>query len=511
MSEIVKTVLGEVRGFVGPEGIRTFLGIPYGAGTAGPNRFRAPLPAEPWNGVRNATSYGPSCPQGKPMLSYEDPASIKGLDAPVNEDCLVLNVWTPAAGDGGKRPVMVWLHGGGFRVGSGSHPVTDGTNLAAHGNVVVVSLNHRLSIYGFLYLEEVCGSDFAGSGVAGMLDIVLALEWVRDNIEAFGGDPSNVTVFGESGGGRKVSVLMGMPVARGLFHRAIIESGPHPRCVSAAIATRLVTRYFEYLGLKVGDVTSLQALSDRELFNQFVRFVGNTDDPELKSGMWLLSPVIDGKFLPANPFSPASPESRHVPLIIGTNKNEAALQLANIPGIADIDETQLIERLRSIAGNHVEEVLGVYRRNRPEASRYELLTVISSEDRHFLSIETAEEKAKQGGAPVYMYLFTWESNYGLYKAAHTMEIPFVFRNLDTTFIVGSGENRNALSEIMSDAWIAFARTGNPDHPGLPGWGPFDIKNRATMIFDIPPKLEHDPWREERLAWKETPAKLPWES
>ena len=405
---------------------------------------------------------------------------------------------------------MVWLHGGGFQVGSGSHPVTDGTNLAARGNVVVVSLNHRLNIYGFLYLEEVCGPDFAGSGVAGMLDIVLALKWVRDNIEAFGGDPSNVTIFGESGGGRKVSVLMGMPAARDLFHKAIIESGPHPRCIPGKIATRLASRYFEYLGLKVGDVASLQALSVRELYNQFVRFIEKTDDPMLKGGMWLLSPVVDGKYLPANPFSPASAESSHVPLIIGTNKNEAALQLATIPGIADIDETQLLERLRRVVGDRVEEVLSVYRRNRPGESRYDLLTIISSEDRHLLSVETAEEKVKQRSAPVYMYLFTWESNHGLYKAAHTMEIPFVFRNLDATFIVGTKENRSTLSDIMSDAWIAFAQTGNPNHPALPKWEPFEIKNRATMIFNVPTKLEYDPWREERLAWREIPAKLPWE-
>jgi para-nitrobenzyl esterase len=205
---------------------------------------------------------------------------------------------------------------------------------------------------------------------------------------------------------------MGMPAARGLFHKAIIESGPHPRCIPGKIATRLASRYFEHLGLKVGDVASLQVLSVRELFNQFVKFVDKVDDPMLKGGMWLLSPVVDGKYLPANPFSPASPESRHIPLIIGTNKNEAALQLATIPGIADIDETQLLERLQRVVGDRAEEVLGMYRRNRPGESRYDLLTVISSEDRHLLSIETAEEKSKQGGAPVYMYLFTWESNHG---------------------------------------------------------------------------------------------------
>ena len=513
MAEITITTLGKVRGFKGSKGIYTFLGIPYGANTAGDRRFRPPVPPESWEGVRDAFTYGPSCPQGKPTLWEKDPASIKGLNAPVGEDCLVLNVWTPGIDDNKKRPVMVWLHGGGFQVGSGSHPVTDGTNLASCGDVVVVSLNHRLSIYGFLHLEEICGPDFAGSGVAGMLDIVLALKWVRDNIEAFGGDPSNVTIFGESGGGRKVSVLMGMPAARGLFHRAIIESGPHPRCIPRDLATRLASKYFEWLGLEVGDVAKLQSLSEREVFNQFGKFISSTDDSLLgggRAGRWLLSPVVNGNFLPANPFSPASPASFDVPLLIGTNKDEAALFLANEPGIGDINKEQVIERLQGVLGDRAEDVFKLHRRNRPEESLYSTLTAISSEDRRLLSIETAEAKVKQGGAPVYMYFFTWESNSGLLKAAHTMEIPFIFRNLDATPIVGTREDRYALADMMSDAWIAFARNGNPNYPGLPKWEAYDIERRATMIFDVPSKLEYDPRCEERLAWKGIPVKMPWE-
>jgi para-nitrobenzyl esterase len=513
MDEKIMTTLGEIQGFMGSKGIHTFLGIPCGASTAGARRFRKPVPAEPWTGVREATSYGPSCPQEKPLLPRQDPASIKGLNAPVNENCLVLNVWTPGVKGGGKRPVMVWLHGGGFQVGSGSHPVTDGTNLAARGDVVVVSLNHRLCIYGFLHLEEIGGPDFAGSGVAGMLDIVLALEWVRDNIENFGGDPSRVTIFGESGGGRKVSVLMGMPIAKGLFQRAIIESGPHPRGISAKTATQLTRRFFEWLGLEIEDVASLQALPADEIYDQFEKFIDQVDDPMLvggRAGRWLLSPVIDGNFLPEDPFSPASPVGGEVPLIIGTNKDEAALFLAHQPGIGDIDEEQLVQRIRGVFGNRAEEVLNVHRRNRPEETPFDLLAAISSEDRRLLSIEIAEEKARQGGAPVYMYFFKWESNQGLLKAAHTMEIPFVFRNLEATKIIGTREDRYALADIMSDTWIAFARAGNPNHPGLPKWAPYDLEHRATMIFDVPPRLEDDPWREERLAWEGIPVKLPWE-
>jgi len=505
MSEKVTTTLGEIKGLIGSNGIHTFLGIPYGADTSGVRRFLPPIPPEPWTGVRETTTFGPTCPQGGSTLARKD--------LPANENCLVLNIWTPGLKDNGKRPVMVWLHGGGFQAGSGSGPVTNGENLAAHGDVVIVSLNHRLNIYGFLHLEEICGSDFAGSGVAGMLDIVLALEWIRDNIEAFGGDPSNVTIFGESGGGRKVSVLMGMPAARGLFHRGIIESGPHPRCIPAQSATRLVELFFEWLGFEMGDVQSLQAMPADELFKQFGEFIDQVNDPLVvggRAGRWLLSPVIEGTFLLANPFSPASPEGRDVPLIIGTNKDEAALFLARVPDIDKIDDTQLIERLRGVLGDRAEKVLNVHRRNRPEESRYDLLAAISSEDRRMMSIETAEEKAKQGGAPVYMYLFTWESNNGLLKAAHTMEIPFIFRNLDATPIVGTREDRHMLAEIMSDTWIAFARNGNPNHGTLPEWEPYDLENRATMMLDVPPKLAYDPWREERLAWKDISVKLPWE-
>lgn len=228
MTEKVTTTLGVVEGYQGTTGIHIFLGIPYGADTSGIRRFRPPIPARPWTDVLKTTNYGPSCPQGNSSLLPRDPISNKRLEVPVNEDCLVLNVWSPDINDEDKRPVMVWLHGGGFQAGSGSNFVSNGENLAAYGDVVVVSVNHRLNIFGFLYLEEICGSEFAGSGLAGMLDIVLALKWIRDNIESFGGDPSKVTIFGVSGGGRKVSVLMGMPTARGLFHRAIIESGPHP-------------------------------------------------------------------------------------------------------------------------------------------------------------------------------------------------------------------------------------------------------------------------------------------
>jgi para-nitrobenzyl esterase len=511
MSDVIAaTTRGRVRGATTESAIHSFLGIPYGESPTGARRFRPPLPAEPWDGVRDALAFGPTCPQAA--------TSLAAALAPAGDDCLVLNVWTSALNDGAGRPVMVWLHGGGFRGGSASRPVTNGANLAKRGDVVVVSLNHRLNALGFLELEDVCGPDFAGSGVAGMLDIVLALEWVRDNIEAFGGDPSNVTVFGASGGGRKVSVLMGMPAARGLFHRAIIESGAHPRAVPRPLASLLARRLFGALGLEAGDVEALQAMPGEELFGRVEHAIGELDDPELPtsdSGRWMtLSPVLNAEHLPAHPFDPASPEGQDVPLIIGTNKDEMALFLAREPGAGHLEEAALVDRLRRVFGDRTEHVIDAHRRARPEETPWDLLVSITSEDRRLLSIETAEAKATQtaqrGGAPVYMYLLTWESDHELLKAAHTMEIPFVFHNLDATPIVGTRADRFALADLMSDTWIEFARAGDPNHERLPRWDPYDPDRRATMLFDSPPRLEDDPRSEERLAWGDQRPMLPWE-
>lgn len=409
---------------------------------------------------------------------------------------------------------MLWLHGGGFSGGAASSAWCDGTNLARRGDVVAVSINHRLNVFGFLHLEDLCGPDFAGSGLAGMLDIVLALQWVRDNIEAFGGDPSNVTVFGESGGGRKVSMLMGMPSARGLFHRAIIESGAHPRGVPRDLAIRFTTRLFEGLGLKPGDVQALQAIPHAELFTRVGTAIAAMSDPGLPSsrGM-LLSPVVDGHFLPAHPFDPASPGGRDVPLIIGTNKDEMTWTLSHAPDAGTLEPTELPRRLRGVFGDRTDSVIEAHRRNQPAATPWDLLVSITSEDRRLLSIETAEQKARQhqaGGAPVYMYLFTWESNFGLLKASHTMEIPFVFHNVDKTEAVGTREDRHQLADAMADTWIAFARTGSPDNSAIPPWEPYDEIRRATMVFDVPPRLADDPRSEERLAWGPLRPSLPWE-
>jgi para-nitrobenzyl esterase len=511
---LVATRQGAMRGVRLANGVAAFLGVPYGEDTGGANRFRPPRPHDPWTEIRDCTAFGESCTQGTPTLPEDDPASTKGLALPSGEDCLVLNVWTPSLTTGGARPVMVWLHGGGLRVGSGSHPVTDGANLSAHGGVVVVSLNHRLNIFGHLYLGEICGPDFSGSGVSALLDIILALEWVKDHIAAFGGDPGNVTFFGESGGGRKVCCLMAMPAAKGLFHRAIVQSGAHTRGVPAALATRLAVRLFEHLGLRVGDVEALQRIGDDDLFARSEALFDEIDDPLLPSGAagrWLFSPVVDGAHLPADPWSPASPLSRDIPLLIGSNKDEAALGLATTKDAgAAISDAQLLARLSALVGDRAAGLMAVHQCNRPAETNWDHLVAINSEDRRLLSIEIALQKSRQGAAPAFLYAFTWESNNGFFKAAHTMEIPFVFRNVDSTSITGTRSDRNELADIMSGVWLAFARTGNPNCSLVPPWKPYDEADRATMILDVPARVESDWRREERLAWGALPP-LPWEA
>ena len=507
---IARATQGMLRGHTLSNGVNAFLGIPYGADTGGARRFRPPQPAMAWDGIRDAHGFGPSCPQGKPTLPEDDPASTRGHDWPVGEDCLVLNVWTPAHDDAGSRPVMVWIHGGAFRMGTGSHPVTDGANLAAHGDVVVVSLNHRLNVFGHLFLGELCGPEFAASGVAGQLDIILALQWVHDNIAAFGGDPGNVTVFGESGGGRKISLLMAMPAAQGLFHRAIIQSGAHTRGIPREVAARVALRFSEHLGLRPGDLEGLQAIPADVLFERSDAFFDTVQDPLIPRGAlgrWLLSPSVDGVHLPTDPCAADCSLMPAVPLLIGSNKDEAALTLARAPGAGHLTEAEMHQRLQPVLGERTGAVIAAHRGHRPAQAAWDTYVTIASEDRRLLSIELAQHRSAQGRAPVFMYYFTWESDYGLFRAAHTMEIPFVFRTLHSTAIVGQRPDREALSDIVSNAWIAFARNGNP---GMPDWRPYDAATRATMFLDVPARMENDPYRNERLAWGGAPTPLPWE-
>jgi para-nitrobenzyl esterase len=336
---------------------------------------------------------------------------------------------------------------------------------------------------------------------------VLALEWVRDNIASFGGDPGNVTIFGESGGGSKVSTLLAMPSAEGLFHRAIVQSGPGLRGVEAADATAFAERLLAHLGIGAHELHKLQALPHEQI-TAALSSMPSSPQPgpmgtPMRGNALRLAPVVDGTYLPAHPFDPvAAPTAASVPLLIGTNKDEAALFMAGDPRRRRLEESELTERLRPMLGDRMEEILAVYRANRPNDTPWELLIGISSERTRLASIELAERKAAGGPAPVYMYLFTCESDAlgGLFKSAHAMEIPFVFDQPDIAPFTGTKPDRADLAAAMSTAWTAFARSGDPNCDLLPQWPRYDTGARATMLFDTPCRVENDPRREERLVW-----------
>jgi para-nitrobenzyl esterase len=511
MSEvIVETTAGKVRGTM-ERRVFTFKGVPYGGPTGGERRFLPPTSPEPWTGIRNATDYGPIAPQSGALVDCVEAAGderIMGIrrHLPQSESCLVLNVWTPGLGDGGRRPVMLWLHGRGYASGAGSETLYNGANLARRGNLVVITINHRLNVFGYLHLEDVAGEAFAGSGVAGMLDAVLALEWVRDNVDTFGGDPGNVTIFGESGGGSKVSTLLGMPSAKGLFHRAIIESGAGIRGVEARDATDLAERLLARLDIKGNEVRKLQELPTQQVLDAVNALMPAQARGTLAPGgaIMRLSPVVDGRYLPAHPFDPvAAPTAAEVPILIGTNKDENATFLAVDPRRRRLTEEELRERLAPMLGDRLDTVLEIYGRTRPDATPWDLFVGITSERFRRPSIALAERQAVSAGAPVFMYLLTWETDYlgGLFKACHILEIPFVFDNVDDMAITGGRPDKYELLESISEAWVAFARTGDPNHAGIPKWDAYSAENRATMMLDVPCRVETDPGREEIDAWE----------
>ncbi len=491
---IVETTGGRLQGTTEGD-IFVFRGVPYGASTAGEGRFRPPQPVARWTDVRDATAFGPICPQTGALVGGGDsPTMGRTPDLPLSEDCLVLNVWTPALDDGVKRPVMVWLHGRGFESGAGSEGLYDGANLARRGDAVVVTINHRLNVFGYLHLADIGGPDFAGSGVAGMLDAVLALEWVRDNIERFGGDPANVTIFGESGGGRKVCTLLALPSAEGLFHRAIVQSSVTIRAVEADAATRYAERLLAHLDIKPNELRKLQQLPA----DQLTAAVSAMSGEAMRH-----APVVDGDYFPVHPFDPVpAPTAVNVPLLLGTNKDENALFLAGDPRRRRLEEHELLERLDSLLGDRRDEILATYREHRPDDTPWDLLIGITSESRRLAATTVAERRAAAGGAPVFMYLFTWESDFrgGLLKASHAMEIPFVFDNVDLAPMTGDRADRYELAATMSEAWLAFARNGDPNGEGLPSWPAYDATSRSTMLFDVPSRAEDDPRSEERTVW-----------
>jgi para-nitrobenzyl esterase len=495
LGEVVETAAGRVRGAT-RAGIHIFKGVRYGASTGGRNRFMPPVAPNTWSGVRDALDYGASAPQSRAL-----PAK--------SEDCLFLNVWTPGLGDGGRRPVMVWLHGGGFRAGSGSSRTYDGVNMCTAGDVVLVTINHRLNIFGSAYLAELAGSDFAASGCVGMLDIIASLEWVRDNIEAFGGDPNAVTIFGESGGGRKVSTLLAMPGAKGLFHRAIIESGAILRVRNPRDATREAELLLAEVGLRPNQAHELQMVPTDTLFEASLAVTNGFEPEERVVGMTLHTPVLDGKAIPAHPFDPtASAISADVPVIVGYNRTEETISWQNREMPLDMTDGELLDRvaLRLASDSVAPRVIEAYRDAYPGARPWDLYILICTDHpRGMYARELAARKTALGGAPAWLYRFDWDMG-GELKTPHALEIRFVFDNVDhfetrLFDLPGSAASR-ALASKMSAAWMAFARTGFPNTPDLPTWPAYSADTREAMLFNNESRIVRDHDRGPRLVMEE---------
>ena len=511
LSPLVTTNGGRVQGLTRGD-VHVFKGLRYGAAPIGALRFKPPQPAQPWTAIATAFDYGapamqmPSGASGAPMTElsvqiarFFSTTTDMGID---NEDCLFLNVWTTGVGDDRRRPVMVWLHGGGFAYGSGGWPVYDGANLARRGDVVVVTINHRLNAFGYLYLPELMGDDYSASGNAGMLDIVQALEWVRDNIAQFGGDPSNVTIFGESGGGAKVSHLLAMPSAQGLFHRAIIQSGPGLRGAPRTSATDIARQILTELEIAPGDVSALQAVPAEAVVAGASAVLARL--PQGPGSMLRLAPVVDGAALPRDPFTPGAPSiSAGIPVMIGTNKDEMSIFNASAPWWGRISEEAAVEQAHAMAGSRAEGMIAAIRQAHPDYSPTFLLNAVMS-DLIFLngSIAIAERKAAQRSAPAYLYYLTWETPVadGLFKTPHALDLPLMFDNVDMArALLGPGPQPQALAGTMADTWITFARSGDPNNAAIPTWPAYDTRRRATMLFDATPRVENDPVRGIRRA------------
>ena len=488
---VAQTANGKVAGYI-QDGVTIFKGIPY----AKANRFEAPVQADSWEGIRSCRQYGPVSPQGARAgwANDEIAFAFNWNDGVQGEDCLRLNVWTPAL-DSRKRPVMVWLHGGGYSAGSGQElPSYDGTSLAFAEDVVVVSINHRLNVLGFLDLSAY-GETYAKSANAGLLDIVASLKWVRDNIAAFGGDPSNVTIFGQSGGGGKVTTLLATPCAKGLFHKAIVQSGSMLRTMESKYSRKIGIATVRNLGLDASSIDKISEVPYGELLaageKAIAQVKAEADRDGVASFIFGWAPTVDGAVLPSQPFDPQAPAiSAEIPMIIGTTRHEFSMT-TYVPALRNAGREEVIGILKGRYGEGTERFLELFAKAYPGSKPADML------DADFVfrpsAIEQALRKSLQGAAPVYMYMFNWESPVldGILRSTHCMEIPFVFNNADRhASMTGGGAQAMELASKMSHCWAEFARCGKPSAEGLPEWEPFEAEKRAVMFFDNTCKMSY---------------------
>jgi len=482
---------GQLRGKWTPEhDVAMFRGIPYAAPPVGPLRFQPPVPPSPWTGVRDATAFGPMAPQNVGVMERIWGAERMASD----EDCLSLNVWTPGL-DSGKRPVMVWIHGGAFVTGSGSTPWYDGRGFARAGDLVFVTVNYRLGVLGFLHLAELGGEAYATSGNCGILDQVAALRWVRDNIAAFGGDPAQITVFGESAGAGSVGTLLGLPAASGLFHRAILQSGACAFASSRERAAGMAEETFKAAGLAPTDLTGLLEAPVSQLLEAQENVYTHHAAAALP-----YQPVVDGVALPETPLEAVTKGSAaEVAVVVGTTSEEMKLFTLMDPDLAASDESAIVARITEVFGTRASEALEAYRDERPGDSNADVWTAVATDAVFRIPAIRLLERQGAVNNDCWSYLFTMRSTAfgGALGACHALDVPFVFDNLDrpgVNLFTGDPPGAAELAQAMHHAWIAFARDGDP------GWPRYDLTRRATMEFGSSCRVVDDPGRAERVLW-----------
>ncbi len=489
-TDIIETKSGKIQGYI-DSGIHIFKGIPYAEPPIEDLRFKPPVDKKPWNGVCNATEYGPDAFQGKTDLFYRSPKK--------SEDCLMLNVWTPGT-DEKKRPVMFWIHGGDFIAGSGASPLYDGSNLSRHGDVVIVTINYRLGAFGFLYIPGVTAN-------VGLLDQIAALKWVRDNIKTFGGDPNNITIFGQSAGGHAVITLLAMPSAKGLFHRIISQSSgffaPKPN-------EKTTKKLFRELGLKPGNIDELRNVPAKKIMKA-QKIIYWRDPMEFSP----FAPRIDGDTIPKHPMEAIkNGAGKDIEILIGCTLDEVKLLTALIlkPIIEKWSEEELKQALlgfiiksSNLTKEKFERLFEIYKEVLGGSEIFDIIAAIHTDAASHIPVIRHAEALQVYQENTYHYIFTWPSPAmgGKLGACHMIELPFIFSTLHkpkVDLFFGKGPDAENLSEKMMDTWVSFARNGNPNHDGIPEWPSYDIEKRSTMMFGKEIKIVEKPFEKERATW-----------